>query len=934
MRRYKIPEIRIWRKGFRKKEIGEDVTSFILHHPNSKRAAQLLLKHGEQLPLEDLYHILQKRPELEKWLVDSAEGRFLLSMAKGDIHLLSAEGQLKMLKKAAGTPFFKKIVFSVTPLGKTLLHLMAEDPYTDYTEHLSIIQNNLSPEEWKQLVMATDNKGNTWLHYLITDFPVYFRPLVKQHPELFLVQNHLGHTPLHYAPILWKENVELVPPEAYKLTDNEGGSFLESLRFAGWKGVAPFMSSLERAEALLEPLFSSSEEGETPFFMLTKQEKDLYTVKELISSFPPSYQERFWEKATPDLLKRALILPSLCPTIKPLLKGEIKDHIRRIVLSPQVVNYIVSRESMVLLERWSRLYLSQEERSRLFTQPEILSTALSYGYIKEKELRQVPLDNPLLLEGAINNLKAFKVLTTLMEERLTPEQIRKLLSQSNHIFRIPEDVLPHYLTFAEKYLSPEQLLGLFTKEERYIVDFQRLIIAGYVKRLVPALASNMSEKDQATLSYILGFILEDNRPRVIDAFSPMLLKKINWKASSWKEAFFTPVLGPVLGRIFSQKEVLGKRGKWNRDDLLLLSELLQDENKEKVIKAVEDLSPKHAYRVLKAYYSREDEFWRELVLRYRSKKNFLEEVAKEYLSRGLKIKRKEIERIFARFDKKMIRHIEDWMDALAEHPEYVRVFVKFFSLSPEDYRRERYKGFQVPPPLREAWMKEYEQHLSVELKNSRPEELAHFVSRLNRYLEKIDEELPQLSLSTLEERGLEYLRKFENEVLKRIPSYLHPLIKQDFNEIRSFFTSQEIPSQLTFLFTDKLELLFMMGKGPKIDSCQAPNHPSSVKIGVLGAITSPAVKMMAMVDEEGRIMIRAKVFLLRTNEGYVVMVDRPYGYRELLPLFEKHVREVLEGWIDKYYLFTSAPGKLVGPQRAPIYSDEWIGDAQGLIRPD
>jgi hypothetical protein len=192
---------------------------------------------------------------------------------------------------------------------------------------------------------------------------------------------------------------------------------------------------------------------------------------------------------------------------------------------------------------------------------------------------------------------------------------------------------------------------------------------------------------------------------------------------------------------------------------------------------------------------------------------------------------------------------------------------------------------------------------------------------------------------------IDMLRKKIIDITERIKMSLYNLISeageaiplfiaQDLNRVvRCFNISREQYKGLTFSFTDDLKWLFVMGKSSTIMSCQSYDYVGSSKIGLLGAIANPWVKMF-MIRDNNEILARAKAYLLKdhNNNGnnYYVVVDRFYGDPKLLPILKKKIEEILESWhkeglIKSYYLESRGQGKPVGPFIAPVYSDVFIG---------
>ncbi len=340
---------------------------------------------------------------------------------------------------------------------------------------------------------------------------------------------------------------------------------------------------------------------------------------------------------------------------------------------------------------------------------------------------------------------------------------------------------------------------------------------------------------------------------------------------------------------------------------------------------------------------------------------------------------------------------------LPRYREIFTSFFKAYFEDPQSYRRKRYKGFNPPLELKSAWVenvegpllspnatiktkrwaeisssynqavKDLEAHLEEHLLHagelgkavlagllkeaqSNPElekarealeklkALPHSsygeskdVQQLKHYVASIAEELKAGLNAYLHSYGKEY-SKGEVQKVKR---YIKGPLSRDINRIINVFNSGPTTTKLTFSFTDDAWDLFNMGKSSTISSCQAYDYPGSYKIGLLGAIANPWVKM-AEIKGNGEILARAKLYLLTDGKSYYVKVDHFYGDPRLVERLKGRLQRMLENWmrqgIIKAYILPDASQVLgkekpTGPFRAPIYTDVGCCGGKGIVNP-
>ncbi len=130
-----------------------------------------------------------------------------------------------------------------------------------------------------------------------------------------------------------------------------------------------------------------------------------------------------------------------------------------------------------------------------------------------------------------------------------------------------------------------------------------------------------------------------------------------------------------------------------------------------------------------------------------------------------------------------------------------------------------------------------------------------------------------------------------------------------------------------------------MGKSRTIDSCQAYDYEGDYKIGLLGAIANPWVKMF-MLRDKNEILVRAKAYLLQKDGEHYVVIDRFYGDSQLFEILKEKITTILNKWVNKGLIkgFSipasekekpspgegeafSIRGEPLEPFRAPVYTD-------------
>ncbi|NPA22076.1 MAG: hypothetical protein GXN92_00650 [Candidatus Micrarchaeota archaeon] len=528
--------------------------------------------------------------------------------------------------------------------------------------------------------------------------------------------------------------------------------------------------------------------------------------------------------------------------------------------------------------------------------------------------------------------------------------LKIVMDEADHFLPyLKEKVIPklqdgYPIALLAEYVSPQEMLEFLLHRDEddktplHYIKSNREFLASTLRKMVYALANQMPEKDRRTLSYVVGFMAEDHRFFVNTELLVLTLEEMDWEAENWKDALFFPLLGEELARVFAHKEVLGKRGKWNRGKLMMLARAALWEPEEELLEALEELSPKQGFEVVKAYYLHQDEGWQELVIKHTKSENLLEKVALDYLPHKVGISKKDTSRFLATIEKNYPQLMEDilaWTSVFAhkENFSYFPLFHRIFLLSPEEYRKERYKDLKVPKELREAWIQNYQQLISLQDEKGR--ELVKAIQNINQELEKEGWKGPWLELGWIKEKGFEALREWEWQLLHNTSAEVYISLKPQLREVHSLIREKS-PSSLTFLITDSRELLFRMGKGPKIYSCQAPDYWGEQKIGLLGAITHGSTKMAALLNEKGELIGRAKLHLLRKEGKYYVAVDHYYG--EMKEVLVELLKPILENWkkrglIADYRMFSDVEGEFASPLYAPLYLDIKLNGIKGLHFP-
>ncbi len=435
---------------------------------------------------------------------------------------------------------------------------------------------------------------------------------------------------------------------------------------------------------------------------------------------------------------------------------------------------------------------------------------------------------------------------------------------------------------------------------------------------------------------------------------------------------FPPTIYPNLNQFLRQRFSKARRWK-SKEDVRLLESLFylpphEKHDLDSVIK-----SNSEALVVVKFYLSLTPTLKRRFVDMHRY--NSLERTISGIVFDG----NPKVEKLLSSIENVSLRHrVFVWSSVFISYPDLRHIFIEFLESYVEGkFKSLRYRDFSLPTETGDFWFSNFSETVSFDedfSSNSLIHSIEDFQNHLKNHLVQIGHPDFLNDVFGLDSEEL-YCKYFVNSWISREDfSFKHALVKNglravfdmDLENLETqcnilaphlhimlktlsardpaflFFDLNRISDslkrhsfdELIFTFTDDFVDLFNIGKSPYFSSCQAYDYVSHLKIGVLGTLVNPWVKLFQLKNNKGIVVARAKAYLVKRDGEYGVVVDRIYGSPSVVGSFRELIYSYLSEMVYEnrisFLSFDTTYADLLDI-KAPVYLDVSVGGLQDLV---